>query len=195
MPKERGRSGSALSDAALLAAHVRGDDRAFTELIRRHEDYLWAVARRTCRSPEDAADALQDALLAAHRRAGGFRGDSAVRSWLHRIVVNACFDRLRRDAARPTTALPEHHDHGPPDRIDHYDRLDTALVVHRGLARLSPDHRAVLTAVDLEGRSVAEAAAALGVPVGTIKSRAARARLRLAEILGHLHESEPVDGT
>lgn len=118
-----------------------------------------------------------------------------MRSWLHRIVVNACVDRLRRDAVRPTTALPDHHDHGPPDRIDHYDRLDTALVVHRGIALLSPDHRAVLVAVDLEDRSVAEAAAALGIPVGTVKSRAARARLRLAEILGHLHEPESVDGT
>lgn len=118
-----------------------------------------------------------------------------MRSWLHRIVVNACVDRLRREAVRPTTALPDHHDHGPPDRVDHYDRIDTVIVVHRGLARLSADHRAVLVAVDLEGRTVAEAAEVLGIPVGTVKSRAARARLRLAEVLGHLHDPEPVDGT
>lgn len=181
---DRGRSDSARSDAELLAKHAEGDHRAFTELIRRHEDYLWAVARRTCRSPEDAADALQDALVAIHRRAGSFRGDSAVRSWLHRIVVNACLDRLRRNAVRPTAALPEHTERGPADQIDHYDRLDTALLVRAGLAALSPDHRAVLVAIELEGRSVAETAALLGVPAGTVKSRAARARLRLAEQLG-----------
>src|ERR671932_431932 len=94
-------------DAALLSAHVAGDPNAFAELVRRHRDRLWAVALRTVGDREEAADALQDALLSAYRAAGRFRGDSAVTTWLHRIVVNACLDLIRRRAARPTVPLPD----------------------------------------------------------------------------------------
>jgi RNA polymerase sigma-70 factor (ECF subfamily) len=86
-------------DTALLHAHVQGDPRAFGELFHRHRDRLWAVALRTTGDREEAADALQDALLSAYRAAERFRGDSAVTTWLHRIVVNACLDRLRRRQA------------------------------------------------------------------------------------------------
>ena len=79
------------TDAELLAAHVGGDPVAFTTVISRHRDRLWAVALRTMGDPDDAADALQDALLAAHRGAAGFRGEAAVTTWLHRVVVNACW--------------------------------------------------------------------------------------------------------
>ena len=84
------------TDADLLASYVGGDDDAFAELVRRHKDRLWAVALRTMRSPEEAADALQEALMSAARRARQYRGDAAVLTWLHRIVINACLDRLRR---------------------------------------------------------------------------------------------------
>jgi len=77
-------------------------------LFTRHKDRLWAVAVRTLGDAEEAADALQDAMISAFRQASGFRGDSAVTTWLHRIVVNACLDRLRRRAARPAvTGLDE----------------------------------------------------------------------------------------
>src|SRR6266436_6638764 len=91
------------SDQELLRRHVAGDTEAFGELFRRHRDRLWAVALRTVCDPEEAADALQDAMISAFRRASSFRGDSAVTTWLHRIVVNACLDRMRRKAARPAT--------------------------------------------------------------------------------------------
>lgn len=84
------------ADAALLRAHVNGDPDAFAELVRRHRDRLWAVALRTTGNPEEAADAVQDALLSAFRRASTFRGDAQVTTWLHRIVVNACLDGMRR---------------------------------------------------------------------------------------------------
>lgn len=84
------------TDAALLAAHVAGDRYAFAELVGRHHPRLYRLARSTTRCAEDADDALQDALLAAHRGAASFRHDAAVGSWLHRIVVNACLDRMRR---------------------------------------------------------------------------------------------------
>ncbi len=95
-----------VSDLDLLRAHVSGDRDAFGELFRRHRDRLWAVALRTLGDREEAADALQDALLSAHRAAGRFRGDSAVTTWLHRIVVNACLDRIRRRRAHPTCRCP-----------------------------------------------------------------------------------------
>src|SRR5207244_4977164 len=90
--------------AELLRRHVNGDNDAFGLLFTRHKDRLWAVAVRTLGDPEEAADALQDAMISAFRQASGFRGDSAVTTWLHRIVVNACLDRLRRRAARPEIA-------------------------------------------------------------------------------------------
>ena len=83
-----------LSDRGLLDAHIAGDTQAFGTLIARHKDRLWAVALRTTGDPEEAADALQDALISAFRRADQFRGDSAVTTWLHRIVVNAALTRL-----------------------------------------------------------------------------------------------------
>src|SRR5271169_7146240 len=88
------------SDQELLRRHVAGDTDAFGELFRRHRDRLWAVALRTVCDPEEAADALQDAMISAFRRAADFRGDSAVTTWLHRIVVNASLDLLRRRSAR-----------------------------------------------------------------------------------------------
>src|ERR671922_3024376 len=89
------------ADAELLRRHVAGDPDAFGELFRRHRDRLWAVALRTLHDPDDAADALQEAMISAFRRAAEFRGEAAVTTWLHRIVVNAALDRLRRRAARP----------------------------------------------------------------------------------------------
>ena len=97
-------------DRALLAAHVAGDADAFAEIVRRHRDRLWAVALRTTGDREEASDAVQDALISAFRRAETFRGDAQVTTWLHRIVVNACLDRMRRRKTRPTEALPEDED-------------------------------------------------------------------------------------
>ncbi|MEU8371538.1 RNA polymerase sigma factor SigM [Micromonospora sp. NPDC048894] len=180
------------TDLDLLRAHVAGDRDAFTELFHRHRDRLWAVALRTTGDREEAADALQDALLSAHRAAGRFRGDSAVTTWLHRIVVNACLDRLRRRQAHPTVPLPDgnHTDDArgtggvepAAPAIDH----DTALVVRQALAGLPVEQRAALILVDVQGYPVAEVALILGVAEGTVKSRCARGRARLARVLGHL---------
>src|ERR1700685_3169341 len=123
------------SDTELLRRHVAGDSDAFGELFRRHRDRLWAVALRTVCDPEEAADALQDAMISAFRRAGDFRGDSAVTTWLHRIVVNACLDRLRRRAVRPVTAAGDEqaleallaHDPDPARATDTRLDVDAAL--------------------------------------------------------------------
>jgi RNA polymerase sigma-70 factor, ECF subfamily len=184
------------SDDELLAAHVAGDRDAFAELIHRHRDRLWAVAVRTLGDREDAADALQEALLSAHRAAGRFRGDSAVTTWLHRIVVNACLDRIRRLQNHRTVPLVTSADDERPDRepaaplVDH----DTALVVRQAMDALPVEQRAALILVDVQGYPVAEAAAMLGIAEGTVKSRCARGRAKLAIALGHLRPGRPQPG-
>lgn len=171
---------AALSDADLLSAHAAGDRRAFDELFRRHRPRLYRAARRRGLTDEDADDAVQEAMLSAHRAAASFRHDAAVASWLYRIVINACRDRLRRNAIRPTTALTD------GDCVPVADRtaaLETAMVVRQALSRLPVDQRNAVVAVDMQGYSVADAAALLNVAEGTVKSRCARGRARLAVLL------------
>ena len=187
------------SDRQLLDAHIEGDRDAFGVLITRHRDRLWAVALRTTGDPDEAADALQDALISAFRRADQFRGDSAVTTWLHRIVVNASLDRLRRRSVRSSVPLPEDDTAAstianatPVGRggipADPIEARETQLVIARALADLPETQREAIVLVDVEGYSVEEAAAILDCPPGTIKSRCSRGRARLAESLGFLRE-------
>jgi RNA polymerase sigma-70 factor, ECF subfamily len=170
--------------------HVAGDPDAFGTLFLRHRDRLWAVAVRTLSDPEEAADALQDAMISAFRRADSFRGDSAVTTWLHRIVINACLDRLRRKAARPAAGGTDERTldnlavgHAVPDPSSD---SDTSLDVMSALRTLPPDQQAALVLVDMLGYPVAGAAEILGVSQGTVKSRCARGRARLLPRLAHL---------
>lgn len=199
------------SDEELLRAHVDGDPDAFGALFARHRDRLWAVALRTMGNPDDAADGLQDGMVAAFRRAGSFRGEAAVTTWLHRVVVNACLDRLRAAKIRRFDALPDDVD----DRgtvvatAARDDRPDEAAEVAErrrrvldALATLPPEQRAALVLVDMEGYPVAEVAQMLGCAEGTVKSRCSRGRTRLAGLLGDLqhpagdppHGNPPPDG-
>ncbi|WP_328872545.1 RNA polymerase sigma factor SigM [Streptomyces sp. NBC_00287] len=180
-----------MSDHDLLARHVEGDPEAFAELVRRHRDRLWAVALRTLGDREEAADAVQDALVSAYRAAHTFRGQSAVTTWLHRITVNACLDRARKAASRKTSPVddterleqllePHESAAAPAERNDLHRQLLEAL------GTLPPDQRAALVLVDMQGYPVAEAARILDVPTGTVKSRCARGRARLLPLLSHL---------
>src|SRR5258708_6091562 len=186
---------AACSDAELLKLHVDGDSDAFGELFKRHKDRLWAVAIRTLSDPEDAADALQDAMISAFRRAGSFRGESAVTTWLHRIVVNACLDRMRRRSARPEVV-------GGDDRLlemiasgesgaDHAAGTERSIEVMAALRQLPHDQQVAIVLVDMLGYPVADAAEVLGVALGTVKSRCARGRARLLPRLAHLQHSAP----
>ena len=180
-------SGDTRDDRALLAAHVAGDPEAFTVLVRRHRDRLWAVALRTMRDREEAADALQDALLSAFRNAAGYRGDAAVTTWLHRVVVNACLDRMRRrPSARPSPLA----DTDVPAPDDEHARPERRLDIAAALARLPEPQRVAIVLVDLQDLSVAEAAGVLGVAEGTVKSRCSRGRIALARLLGEPQEGE-----
>jgi len=171
-----------LTDRQLLSAHCSGDPDAFGELFRRHRDRMWALAVRTTGDPEMAADAVQEAFLAAFRRAESFRGEAAVTTWLHRIVVNSCLDRLRR--VKPVANLPEADLSALADPHDHHHRLEVRLDVQAALEQLPEGQRMALVLVDMHGLSTAEAAAVLDVAEGTIKSRCSRGRAAMVPLLG-----------
>jgi len=191
-------------DRALLSAHLGGDPEAFGRLFTRHRDRLWAVALRTTGDREEAADALQDALIAAFRRAESYRGDAAVTTWLHRIVVNACLDRLRRRKVRLADPLPDDLEdrsrQGQVAPVGSATTADAAVVdpadlavdaerraaVVAALAQLPLDQRAALVLVDMEGYSVEETARILDCAPGTVKSRCSRGRAKLLPLLVHL---------
>ncbi|MER5551493.1 RNA polymerase sigma factor SigM [Streptomyces sp. NPDC002793] len=183
-----------INDQDLLAQHVAGDPDAFGELVRRHRDRLWAVALRTLGDREEAADAVQDALVSAFRAAHTFRGQSAVTTWLHRITVNACLDRARKAASRKTAPVED------TDRLDQLmephesaeapaERQDLHRELLAALATLPAEQRAALVLVDMQAYPVAEAARILDVPTGTVKSRCARGRARLLPLLAHLRSN------
>lgn len=175
------------TDAELMAAYRAGDPRAFELLAKRNYGRLWGVALRMLDHPDDAADAVQEALIAALRRAHTYRGDASVRTWMCRITVNVCIDRIRRDRLLPTVTWD---DRDSPVRADHATELVTRMAIDDALAELTVEQRVAIVLVDVQGWPVAEVAQLVGVPVGTVKSRCARARTRLATLLGHLREDD-----
>jgi RNA polymerase sigma-70 factor (ECF subfamily) len=179
------------SDATLLRLHANGDPDAFGLLFTRHKNRLWAVALRIACDPDDAADALQDAMISAFRRAGDFRGDSAVTTWLHRIVVNASLDLLRRRSARSVGWSGDPDDLPGPEPRQGAANTESRLDVDAALRTLPPPQRAALVLVDMLGYSVADASAILGISEGTVKSRCARGRVKLLPYLAHLRSDYP----
>ncbi|MDQ6934774.1 MAG: RNA polymerase sigma factor SigM [Actinomycetota bacterium] len=181
-------------DRALLEAHRAGDAEAFGVLFARHRDRLWAVALRTTGNPEDAADAVQEAMISAFRGADAFRAEAAVTTWLHRIVVNACLDRLRRNKVRSAQPLPDDleeyagrgavlADRSSSDPEAEAISTEQRRAVIGALDLLPAEQKAALVLVDMEGYPVEEAARILECPAGTVKSRCSRGRARLAGLL------------
>ena len=181
------------TDSELLHDHCNGDPRAFTIMVHRHRDRLWALALHILRNPEEASDALQNALIAAFRRSNQFQGNSQVTTWLHRIVVNACLDQIRRNKVRATSSLPDDY-HQTLIASDNPEQevitAQTCCNVQEALAHINPDQRAALVLVDMEGWSIQEAAVMLGCAPGTVKSRCARGRARLAPMLEKLRTNK-----
>jgi RNA polymerase sigma-70 factor (ECF subfamily) len=192
--------GVGATDAELLHGHVAGDPDAFSRLFLRHRNRLWAVALRTACDPEDAADALQEAMISAFRRAADFRGESAVTTWLHRIVVNAAVDRLRRRPGRNLHSTGAEADpdswtaDGPPMVPYSLESAELRLDVDAALRKLPHQQRTALVLVDMLGYPVADVSEMLGVSVGTVKSRCARGRARLLPYLSHLRTNSPIGG-
>ncbi len=183
MTTVKARAGSPKSDVELLDAHVAGDPDAFAALVRRHYDYLWRLAVRTSFNHDDASEALQEALISAYRRAHTFRHACPVQGWLYRIVVNACLDKMRAQRLRTHSELtPLLHEQ--VSLRDHFHQDPAwAIVVAEALAELPIDQRDAVVVVDMLRCSVAEASHLLNIPPGTVKSRCARGRGKLAGML------------
>src|SRR5215472_21903 len=161
------RSLTVMSDAELIRLHAEGDKEALGVLCDRHGSRLRAAAARI--AGQDADDAVQDGCLRAFRRAETFRGDSAVSTWLHRIVINAALDVVRRS---PAVAEPAQE----PWTGSGTAQADTRMDLRKQWSGISKEHQAALLLVDMLGYPLVEAAEILGVPEGTVKSRAARGR-------------------
>jgi RNA polymerase sigma-70 factor (ECF subfamily) len=175
---------TAASDAELLARVAGGDHQAFNDVMRIHQDRVFAVCLRVLGNRELALDATQDTFLTAFRKAHQFKGDAALGTWLYRIAVNTCYDTLRRAKRRPVEALPDHID--PADDLAE-SRVESAGMrpeIEAALRTLPPEFRAAVVLSDIEGMALPEIALVLGVPVGTVKSRVFRGRRLLARHLG-----------
>ena len=164
------------SDEWLAGRAARGDADAFEQLVLRYQDRLYTLALRVTLSEPDARDCVQEGLIAAWRAIDRFRGDARFSTWMYRIVIRKAYDALdrRKRTAAPAEAIDLPDLERPAD-----DRLDLMAA----LATLEPEFRAAVVACDIVGMSMDEAAVALGVPAGTVKSRLSRARERLAQHL------------
>jgi RNA polymerase sigma-70 factor, ECF subfamily len=173
------------SDEALLAAHLRGDPRAFGELVARHERRIFGLCLRILGNREDAEDATQEAFLAALRKASSFRKAAAFSTWLYRIAVNAATDQARRRSRSRLAALdPEDAGLAVAPGGDLGEVVAAAVAVQTALARVPEEFRVAVVLCDLYRIPYADAAQILAVPVGTVKSRVFRGRLALADHLG-----------
>ncbi|HEX2089638.1 MAG TPA: sigma-70 family RNA polymerase sigma factor [Actinomycetota bacterium] len=174
------------SDDDLVRRFQEGQDEAFAELMRRHERRVYNLAYRMLGNAEEALDAAQETFLSCFRNVVKFRGDSAFSTWLHRIAVNVCYDSLRKRSARPVEAIRFHE---PVPAADHGDQTAIAVDVQRALLAVSPEFRAVLILHEIQDVPVEEIAAALDLPVGTVKSRLHRGRVALGRALAGEPES------
>jgi RNA polymerase sigma-70 factor, ECF subfamily len=177
-------------DEQLLAVYVDASrsaaerQRAFQQLVTRYQRRLFAVCYRVLGSASDAEDAVQETFIKLARNAGTFRGESLLSTWLYRVARNVCTDRIRYEARRPSTPVDDVAavaDVADPD--DHLDARDTALAVRGALAQLDERSRTLLLLIAVDGLTYAEASEVSGLPVGTVKSRVSRARIRLGELL------------
>jgi len=172
------------TEEALLAMFNQGDSSALEALLIRREKWLWSVARKSIRDLSLAEEALQEALVLIWKNAHTFRGESQVSSWMYQIVSRACIDTLRKEQIRTHSSLNELEQ---IDDIGGSSSFENALVdglaVHSALLEIEPEHKDVITLLDLEGMSVEEASKVLGIPAGTVKSRAARGRESLKQVL------------
>lgn len=175
-----------VSDPSLVRLAVDGDVDAFTKLLREHDDRMRAVAYRLLGSGPAMDDVLQVAYMKAHRALPGFRADADFATWLHRIVVNAAYDHLRRDGRRAEVSLHVVPEQASPDSME--ERLALGTQLQEALATLNPEFRAAVVLVDGEGLSYAEAAEVLSIERGTIASRLNRARALLRDQLARMED-------
>jgi len=182
---ETDRAMPGVTDEALARASAEGDDRAFEELVRRHQRGVYALARRYTRNHEDADDVAQESFLRAWRAIGSYDAARPFKPWLYRIVVNAALNHLRtvrnrkEDELGDPDGLPAQPASAGSDPLAASAGRDAIQAVRRAMARLRPEERAVLHLRTTEEMGYRDMAAALGVAIGTIMSRLSRARAAL----------------
>jgi len=192
-----------MDEVYLIENAQRGDLDAFNSLVLVYQDYVYNQAFRVLGDEAAASDAVQEAFVAAYHNIRSFRGGS-FRAWLFRIVTNACYDELRQRKRKPTTSLEPLDDSGeeiesPQWLADPSEGPEEALVrsqlanaIQHCLEGLPAEYRMVAVLVDVQGMDYDEAAQVIQTPLGTVKSRLARARLRLRDCLQGFGELLPV---
>lgn len=191
-----------MDEIALIQAAKEGDLDSFNRLVLAYQDLVYNHAYRMIGEEESADDATQNTFISAYNHLKSFRGGS-FKAWLLRIVTNACYDELRRRKRRPTVPLEPMDEDGeevesarwmtdPADQPEEQvQRVELQHAIQHCLDNLPGDFRATVIMVDVQGLDYFEAAKAIGKPIGTIKSRLARARLRLRDCLGNFAELLP----
>lgn len=191
-----------MDENVLIQAARNGDLDAYNRLVAFYQDMVFNQAYRMIGEKETAADATQEAFISAFRHLRSYRGGS-FRAWMMRIVTNACYDELRRRKRHPETPLEPLDDSGEEIESPHWmadpgetpeektERVELNRAIQGCLDCLPVDFRTVVVLVDMQGLDYIEAAEAIGKPVGTIKSRLARARLRLRDCLHGIGELLP----
>jgi RNA polymerase sigma-70 factor (ECF subfamily) len=191
-----------MDETALIQTAQRGDLDSFNTLVLNYQNSVFNVALRILGDEDLAQDAAQDAFISAFKSISSFRGGS-FKAWLMRTVTNACYDELRRKKRRPTTPLEPDTADGEeldsprwladprltPEQQSEADELEHAI--QHCLDELPAEFRSVVVFADIQGMDYSEVAIAAKVPLGTIKSRLARARLRLRECLRGFEELLP----
>lgn len=192
--------GKGIDEPSLVAAAQRGDLDAFNELVLLYQDRVYNLAYRILGDPSAAEDATQEAFISAYRHLPTFRGGSFL-SWLMRTVTNRCYDELRRQKRRPTVSWESFGEmdeeanpflvNGHPTPEELAQQAELTQWLQGAIQTLPPDQRVVLVLSDVEGMNYQEIADAVGIPVGTVKSRLARARARLRDLLAARKELLP----
>ncbi len=193
-----------MDEIALIKAAQHGDLDAFNRLVLAYQDLVYNQAVRMLGDEDAAADTAQETFISAHRSLHSYRGGS-FRAWLLRIVTNACYDELRRRYRHPTIPLEPIDDAGEeidsphwmadPDAMleEQVERAELERAIMDCLGGLPPEFRTTIVLIDIQGLDYSEAAETIGKPLGTIKSRLARGRLRLRDCLQGFWELLPAE--
>ena len=180
-------------ESRIVQKVLRGDVNAFETLVLAYEKNVYNIALRMTGNSEDASDMTQEAFIKAYNSLHSFRGDSKFSVWIYRIATNVCLDFLRSKSRRPSVSLSVEDNDGDEVQLDVadesqspellLDRQMTRESVRRGLETLTPEYRQILLLREIQGLSYDEISQALGLEVGTVKSRIFRARKKLCTFL------------
>ena len=177
-----------MDDSTLIHAAQRGDRQALDQLLRKHQSRVHAVCRRIAGNDADALDATQEALIAIVKGLPRFDGRSKFSTWIYRIATNACIDELRRRQRQPTPGLPERAEADPNPMAaraprDPADTVTARIDIDRGLKQLPEEFRTAVVLRDMAGLSYNEIAEVLNIAPGTVRSRIARGRRQLVNVM------------